>query len=52
MESNSIEGRILCSEASAQLLMKQDPKLLVRKRGKVEVKGKGAMMVSPCVGRH
>lgn len=44
MESNSKANRILCSQAAADLLRDQAPKMLVRKRGKVDVKGKGQMM--------
>ena len=43
MESNSRPGRILCSEDSAKMLMEQAPKMIVRKRGSVQVKGKGQM---------
>jgi len=43
MESNSKALKILCSEVTAQLLQEQAPKIVVRKRGKVEVKGKGQM---------
>ena len=44
MESNATKGRILCSEKSAKLLMKQAPHLSIKKRGKLAVKGKGEMI--------
>jgi guanylate cyclase, other len=44
MESNSRPGKVLCSEATAKLLLEQAPKVIVKERGKVEVKGKGQMM--------
>ena len=43
MESNSKKGRVHCSEKSALLLMEQAPELIVKKRGKVDIKGKGQM---------
>ena len=45
MESNSKANRILCSEASYKLLVDQAPEIVVRKRGKIAVKGKGDMTV-------
>jgi len=44
MESTSTSGKIHCSEKSAKLLMEQAPHLRIRKRGKVDVKGKGQMV--------
>eukprot|EP00980_Cylindrotheca_fusiformis_P014252 scaffold3774_cov126-Cylindrotheca_fusiformis.AAC.2 len=43
MESMSLGGMIQCSEAAASFLKRQAPKLPLRKRGKVAVKGKGSM---------
>ncbi|KAG7367635.1 adenylate and guanylate cyclase catalytic domain containing protein [Nitzschia inconspicua] len=43
MESNSIEGRIHCTHASAELLVHQAPEIPVTVRGKIKVKGKGKM---------
>jgi guanylate cyclase len=43
MESTSEPGQIHCSERSAHILMKQAPKMSVRKRGETKVKGKGKM---------
>jgi class 3 adenylate cyclase len=43
MESNSVSARIQCSDASAELLMKQAPEIPLAKRGKIAVKGKGQM---------
>ena len=43
MESNSASGMIHCSEISAKLLKEQAPDFPMRKRGRVEVKGKGRM---------
>ena len=37
-------NRIQCSEKSALILMEQDPDILVVKRGKVAIKGKGDMV--------
>ena len=37
-------NRIQCSEKSALILMEQDPDILVVKRGKVAIKGKGEMV--------
>jgi Adenylate and Guanylate cyclase catalytic domain len=44
MESNSVANRIQCSEKSALILKEQDPDILVLKRGKVAIKGKGEMI--------
>jgi len=44
MESNSIEGRLHCTNASAQLLLVQAPDLPLVCRGKINVKGKGKMI--------
>ena len=44
MESNSEANKILCSHASAELLKTQAPGLAMKLRGKIKVKGKGAMM--------
>ncbi|KAG7349928.1 adenylate and guanylate cyclase catalytic domain containing protein [Nitzschia inconspicua] len=43
MESNSVEGRIHCTHASAELLVQQAPDIAVTIRGKIKVKGKGKM---------
>lgn len=43
MESNSTANRILCSERSCKLLRRQAPKMMIKKRGKIHVKGKGEM---------
>mmetsp|Transcript_22853 Transcript_22853/g.40192 ORF Transcript_22853/g.40192 Transcript_22853/m.40192 type:complete len:285 (+) Transcript_22853:1333-2187(+) len=43
MESNSVEGRVHCSAASAQLLATQAPDIPIVTRGKIKVKGKGVM---------
>ncbi|KAG7367710.1 adenylate and guanylate cyclase catalytic domain containing protein [Nitzschia inconspicua] len=43
MESNSVEGRIHCTHASAELLVQQAPEIAVTVRGKIKVKGKGKM---------
>jgi len=43
MESNSENGCIHCSETSAKLLMKQDPKMSLISRGNIRIKGKGEM---------
>ena len=43
MESNSLPGRIHCSERSAELLRVQAPEMSVICRGEIEVKGKGIM---------
>lgn len=43
MESNSTKMRIHCSESTAKLLKEQAPQLRVRKRGKLDIKGKGKM---------
>lgn len=43
MESNSAEGRILCSRASATLLMSQAKEMIIELRGEIPVKGRGNM---------
>ncbi|KAL7536037.1 hypothetical protein ACHAXR_008680 [Thalassiosira sp. AJA248-18] len=43
MESNSLPNRIHSSERAARLLQKQDPNMPIRKRGTIEIKGKGPM---------
>lgn len=43
MESNSLPGRILCSQRAAALLRQQTQEFSLRSRGVIEVKGKGAM---------
>ena len=48
MESNSLRGRIQCSEASAMLLQKQlsqanDTSIAIEQRGNINIKGKGIM---------
>lgn len=43
MESNSLPGRIQCSERTADLIKVQDPSLPLVARGKINVKGKGDM---------
>jgi serine/threonine protein kinase len=44
MESNSLPGRIHCSEASAKLMGENCPELKVVPRGSIRVKGKGEML--------
>jgi class 3 adenylate cyclase len=41
MESNSMDGKVLCTKASAMLLMSQKSDLLVRLRGEIAIKGRG-----------
>ncbi|CAJ1954719.1 unnamed protein product [Cylindrotheca closterium] len=43
MESNSEDGKVLCTKESALLLMSQKSDLLVRLRGETAVKGRGKM---------
>ncbi|CAB9514122.1 Receptor-type guanylate cyclase gcy [Seminavis robusta] len=43
MESTSKPGRIHCSKASADLLMKQHPAMPLTSRGEINIKGKGEM---------
>jgi len=43
MESNSLCGRIQCSDTSAELVIAQDPTITVVSRGHIKVKGKGEM---------
>ena len=45
MESNSKRQRILCSERSYKLLKEQAPEFPAKKRGAINVKGKGEMTV-------
>ena len=45
METNSVANRILCSERSHQFLRFQVPTMRTKRRGKIQVKGKGAMTV-------
>eukprot|EP00980_Cylindrotheca_fusiformis_P000777 scaffold184_cov125-Cylindrotheca_fusiformis.AAC.12 len=44
MESNSEEGRIHCSKASAKQLMNQAPEIPLKLRGETHIKGKGKMV--------
>ena len=43
MESNSLPGKIQCSERSARLVAKQDPAITIVPRGEISIKGKGTM---------
>mmetsp|Transcript_25785 Transcript_25785/g.76132 ORF Transcript_25785/g.76132 Transcript_25785/m.76132 type:complete len:1240 (-) Transcript_25785:267-3986(-) len=43
MESNSLPGRIQCSDVAAKLLQQQAPEMPIVHRGKISVKGKGEM---------
>jgi serine/threonine protein kinase len=43
MESNSLPGRVLCSERAAALLREQSGDFTLTSRGFIEVKGKGAV---------
>uniref|UniRef100_A0A7S1DAK1 Guanylate cyclase n=1 Tax=Cyclophora tenuis TaxID=216820 RepID=A0A7S1DAK1_CYCTE len=43
MESNSLPGRIQCSDRSAELLMAQSSEIPMASRGKINIKGKGEM---------
>lgn len=45
MESNSAANRILCSESSYKILKEQAPNIPAKKRGRINVKGKGPMDV-------
>ncbi|CAB9496779.1 Receptor-type guanylate cyclase gcy [Seminavis robusta] len=51
MESTSQPGRVNCSAEAAELLMKQAPQIPLRKRGEIEIKGKG-LMSTYFVGRR
>lgn len=51
MESTSKTGRVQCSEASAQLLMTEAPDLRLRRRGEMEIKGKGKMPTYFIIGK-
>lgn len=44
MESTSKELQVHCSEAAAKLVRKQDPNLVLIRRGAIDVKGKGPMI--------
>lgn len=44
MESNSLRGRIQCSERSEELLRAQAPEIPIKCRGEIDVKGKGTMV--------
>jgi len=44
MESNSLPGRIQCSDRTAELLKKQCPELPIVSRGQIRIKGKGEML--------
>jgi len=46
MESNSLPGRIHCSDRAAALLKDQAPNLSILRRGTISVKGKGEMETS------
>lgn len=43
MESNSKMNRIHCSERAAKLVENQYPEISIKKRGKIQIKGKGEM---------
>lgn len=43
MESNSYSRKIQCSDKSAKLLAEQAPDIILTKRGKIGIKGKGDM---------
>jgi len=43
MESNSLPGRIQCTERSARILAKQCPSIPISPRGDIHIKGKGDM---------
>jgi class 3 adenylate cyclase len=47
MESNSEEGKVLCTKQSAMLLVSQGSDLLVRLRGEIPIKGRGKMTTIP-----
>ena len=44
MESNSMPGRIQCSERSFELLRAQAPEIPTECRGEIDVKGKGSLV--------
>ena len=44
MESHASANRIQCSERSALILAEQAPEIMLLKRGKVAIKGKGEMV--------
>jgi class 3 adenylate cyclase len=43
MESNSLPGKIQCSDFTAEILKKQCPEMKIVSRGKIQVKGKDDM---------
>lgn len=43
MESNSLSGRVHCSERAALLLKEQAPEIKLISRGEINIKGKGKM---------
>lgn len=43
MESNSVANRILCSEPTARLLLRENHELSITARGLTDIKGKGLM---------
>jgi guanylate cyclase len=47
MESTSKPGRMHCSEHSANLLMKQAPRISLKRRGATNIEGKGKMVTCP-----
>jgi len=44
MESNSMPGRVHCSDRSEELLRRQAPEIKTTCRGQINVKGKGDMV--------
>jgi len=44
MESNSLSGKIHCSQDAAKILAEQAPDIPMWKRGKIGIKGKGEMV--------
>jgi class 3 adenylate cyclase len=45
MEENSKANRVLCSEDAYKILQEQAPEIIVQKRGKLTIKGKGEIKV-------
>ena len=43
MESNSLPGRVQCTKETAALIQQQQPAIQVEARGKMEIKGRGAL---------
>jgi guanylate cyclase, other len=43
MESNSLPGRILCSEVAATLLQQQSSEFIIQSAGSIDIKGTGLM---------